>query len=215
MAKITYQNGWVKLTGDLLSPGTFIIGDSNLRPILENPGRFMGPKTMVTMVPGGGTAAVVKLLGNAGMIRTLENIETFIVCGLGANNLCKKGPKGVDGVPSQLPGMSGHNLKLQCEAMELERIRTPGAMSHTEAPIAALFSQSECQSTLKDEQEKEPEIMILRQIATKIPTTSPIDSSYCNKTDKLRIINDIIYLLTENKKTGEAGGKSSHTKKPH
>jgi hypothetical protein len=59
-----------------------------------------------------------------------------------------------------------------------EEIITLGAMSHLESVLEALFVEQECRDTLKKEQDKDPDIRVLMQIANRQPTMGKIHPYY-------------------------------------
>jgi hypothetical protein len=101
---------WADTAGETTNPVTFIIGDSNLKPTVREPGQFLYEGDMVMSILGGRVADVHKVLDSPGICATLANIKNFVILGLGTNDICRKGKK-VAGVATQVPGVYGHKLK--------------------------------------------------------------------------------------------------------
>jgi hypothetical protein len=102
--------GWADTAGETTDPVTFIIGDSNLKPAVREPGKFLFEGDMIMSIPGGRVADVHKVIASPGICETLANIKNFVIMGLGTNDLCHKGKK-VAGIMTQVPGIYGHKLK--------------------------------------------------------------------------------------------------------
>jgi hypothetical protein len=100
--------GWDDTAGETTDPVTFIIGDSNLKPAVREPGQFLYEGDMVRSIPGGRVADVHKVLHSPGICATLANIKNFVILGLGTNDLCRKGKK-VARITTQVPGSMATN----------------------------------------------------------------------------------------------------------
>jgi hypothetical protein len=118
--------GWADTAGETTNPVTFVIGDSNLRPAVREPGQFLYEGDMVMFIPGGKVADIHKVLESPGICATLANIKNFIILGIGANDICRKGKK-VAGVATQVPGIYGHKLKMIMEELvKAIQVKFPG-----------------------------------------------------------------------------------------
>jgi hypothetical protein len=102
--------GWADTAGETTDPRTFILGDSNLRPIIRDPGEYLYEGDMVMSIPGGKVTDIQKVIDCPGICETLANIKNFVILGLGTNDVCLKGKK-VAGITQQVPGIYGHKLK--------------------------------------------------------------------------------------------------------
>jgi hypothetical protein len=54
--------GWSNTAGETVNPVTLVIGDSNLKPAVKEPGKFLYEGDMIMSIPGGRMADVLKVL---------------------------------------------------------------------------------------------------------------------------------------------------------
>jgi hypothetical protein len=110
MDRMRINNKTVRIGGEMLDPITIYISDSNVKIAATNPTEFGRPGEMIVSIPGGTIKDVKDFLDEPGIRCTLRTATTFVLLGIGTNNLCRRGDPTPEGYPKQLPGINGHQL---------------------------------------------------------------------------------------------------------